>query len=915
MAKTTKTKKTQRDIEAIKHEQSSRRNIPSEQTRGFLNEEDRGDLRCAFALHPSADPQLLWSGKSLEAEKLWADAPVIYKQENISPQMVIEGLRATLAEDSDNKGGELGKTTSMFEGDFDGLGDREKVDFYRHDHSWQNRMIFGDSLSVMASLLEREAMREQVQCVYIDPPYGIKFGSNWQVSTRRRDVKDTQEGMTAEPEAVKAFRDTWNLGIHSYLEYWRDRFLVARELLKETGSIFVQIGDQNVHLIRNLLDEIFGAENFNSQIVFRKSSPLGSKKLTGVVDYILWYFKDANNAKIRNLFTPKDFGEGSHFNMTMDKERNKILMTQEQLKDKDILKKYIVFSSEKLSSAGYTTSCMFDFKFQGNLYKCGAKSWRTTESGIERLIKADRIIASGTIPRFTPYFTDFPVKILNSLWVDTYGANDPIYIVQTTNSVIQRCLLMATDPGDLVLDPTCGSGTTAYVAEQWARRWITCDTSRVALALARTRIMSATYPHYQLKNPRNTTEGFHYNTAPHITLKDIANNESIDALWEEYEVNLQPLRVKLGFQEDWQVPKEESSPDLITYNRLRRARQAAIDAAIRANASFETLYDQPLEDKSIVRVAGPFTVESLLPFKLPASKSTSTASKSTSTTASLEDTSTAEQNARNDDRYTKTLIEQLLKAGVENRRKKDRLTFSRLEETSDALLAAVGYFLDEQGAEKTAAIAFGPQYSTLNESFLREAAQKAAHSFPNHPKGFELLILCGFAFAPDLHEEIQRYGKLKVLFAKMDATLADTEQHLQSQKGKSDNLFMVWGEPDIDLSPAENPELLVVSIKGVDVFNPITNEVTSCSPNEIACWFIDTDYTGECFFVRHAYFTGEKNPYKQLQKALNSNISLEAWESLNSNTSRPFAKPASGRIAVKVINHYGDEVTKTFKVA
>ena len=461
---------------------------------------------------------------------------------------------------------------------------------------------------------------------------------------------------------------------------------------------------------------------------------------------------------------------------------------------------------------------------------------------------------------------------------------------------------MTTRPGDLVLDPTCGSGTTAFVAEKWGRRWITCDTSRVALALARTRIMSASFPHYKLKNPANTEEGFHYNTVPHITLKDIANNKNIDAIWEKHEANLKPLRTTLGFDEDWQVPRDAdsassdsattTSADLLRYNDLRRARQQEIDDAIRANASQEILYDQPLEDKSSARVAGPFTVESFSAYRFPSPHA-----------------SNAEKNALQDQsRYITAAREQLKAAGIESAgSKKERISFSRIDPFAHPVISAVGHYLDRQEKPKEAAIAFGPPDASVGHAFLKQAlieATRLQHS---------LLVVCAFAFEPDFLENKQEQQKITVLCAKMHPDLSDPENPLLSKKGHSDNLFMIFGEPDIKQTTDSNGKV-IVEILGVDTFNPLTSQITSSSTDEIACWFIDTNYTGECFFVRHAYFTGGKNPYKQLQKALKDDIGEEAWNSLHRNISRPFAKPATGRIAVKVINHYGDEVTKTFAI-
>ena len=433
----------------------------------------------------------------------------------------------------------------------------------------------------------------------------------------------------------------------------------------------------------------------------------------------------------------------------------------------------------------------------------------------------------------------------------------------------------------------------AFVAEKWGRRWITCDTSRVALALARARITNATFPNYKLVERDNPAAGFDYKTVPRITLKDIAYNEEIDKIWEEFEAELQPLRVKLGFAEDWQVPREQSSPDLATYNQSRHKRQEKIDASISASATQEILYDKPHEEKGTVRVAGPFTVESFSAFRFP----------------NMELSKSEKIAAEDESRYIVAVREKLKKAGIENSRKAERIEFSRVEAFPDPVISAIGHYKDQQGREKKAAIAFGPRYASIGEAFLKKAAKKAVEGH-----GHDLLVVCGFAFEADFLEKKQQYGKLNILPAKMHLDLADPENPLRSQKGHSDNLFMVFGEPDIKQS-TDNDGNVIVEIVGVDVFNPMTNEVTSCSPDEIACWFIDTNYTGDCFFVRQAYFTGGQDPYKQLKKALKNEINVEAWEALRGNVSCPFVKPETGKIAVKVINHYGDEVTKTFSIA
>ena len=431
------------------------------------------------------------------------------------------------------------------------------LEAYQHKDCWMNRMIAGDSLIIMNSLLRKESMSGQVQMIYIDPPYGIKYGSNFQPFVGKRDVKDkSDDDLTAEPEMIRAFRDTWELGIHSYLTYLRSRLYLARELLNESGSVFVQISDENIHHVREICDEIFSPENFVSMITFRKTSPLGSKGLAGVCDYLVWYAKDKKQMTYHELYEPKDTGNGTLYTWLELEDGTRRPMTAEEKKSsKNYPEGARAFTLDKLSSAGYTETCMYDFEFDGVNYECGKKSWRTNKEGMKKLIEAGRIMAPGETPRYILFYDDFPIQALNNLWDDTGGASDMRYVVQTSDKVISRCILMTTDPGDLVLDITCGSGTTAYAAEKWGRRWITCDTSRVAIAIARQRLMTATYDSYKLANPeKGISSGFVYKTVPHVTLKSIANNE----------------------------PPET-----------------------------ETLYDQPEIDSGKVRVSGPFTVEAL----------------------------------------------------------------------------------------------------------------------------------------------------------------------------------------------------------------------------------------------------------------------------------------------------------------
>jgi adenine-specific DNA-methyltransferase len=502
--------------------------------------------------------------------------------------------------------------------------------------------------------------------------------------------------------------------------------------------------------------------------------------------------------------------------------------------------------------------------------------WKTNEAGMDRLRHASRLGVSGTTLWYVRYLADFPAFPLNNFWEDTASSfmSDKVYVVQTATKIVERCLVMTTDPGDLVLDPTCGSGTTAHVAEQWGRRWITCDTSRVALALARTRLMAAKYPYYLLADlpegilkereltgkqpPEYRTEsdirkGFVYRRVPHVTLKSIANNPDI--------------------QEG--MTRQE------------------IDTAIARHAETETLYDQPYEDNKRVRVCGPFSVESLSPHRV-----LSAADENMDGTVS-------EQEARGQQDFATMILDNLRKAGVQNTRKAERLSFDRLDAYPGAWLQAAGEYTDAEGHSRRVAVSIGPEHGTVGPQQVKEAAKEAVRGV-----GFDMLIVCGFAFDPHVAEEVKRYGKLTVLPAKMNPDLAMGDELLK--KTGAGNLFMVFGEPDVEITTQKDGQI-VAEIKGLDVYDPTTGQIRSASTDDIACWFIDTDYNGESFFVRHAYFTGAEEPYDKLKRALRAEIDEAAWSCLYRTVSRPFPKPQSGKIAVKVINHYGDEVLKVFE--
>jgi adenine-specific DNA-methyltransferase len=868
-----------RAVDSIRHK-DTRKNIPTEELRDFVASEEQAPYHVLYPRDPSLDPQLVWKGKDQQdREDLAVPVVPVYIQEKIHPQALIDGLPRSEHAGDDQI--DLFADFNGLDGEFD-----KKVEFYQHDHHWSNRMILGDSLLVMTSLAEKEGLKGKVQTIYFDPPYGIKFGSNWQVSTRKRDVKDGKaEDATRQPEQIRAFRDTWKLGIHSYLAYLRDRLTAARELLTETGSVFVQIGDENVHLVRSTMDEVFGSDNYVAIVNYTKTSGQTAKYLSVVTDYVLWYAKSLDELKYRPLYLQKSLGgEGSSMYQYIELSdgTRRRLSADEASGQTDLpigsrpFRLGDITSQRQGRPSGPGTAMHFPVVIDGKRYvPPGARGWSTTESGMNNLASAIRLVAQGDRLSYVRYLDDFAAFEIDNNWTDTAGTTDRVYVVQTNQKVVERAMLMTTDPGDLVLDPTCGSGTTAYAAEQWGRRWITCDTSRVALALARTRLMTAKYPYYLLADspegiekeaertgkvpPPHATEhdikkGFVYKHLPRVTVKSIANNPDI----------------KEGMTRE------------------------AIDAAIARHADTETLYDQPYEDKKRIRVSGPFTVESLSPHRV-----LSTADDN------LDGTVTEREAQRHQD-FATMILENLKKAGVQNTKKGERLKFDALEPYAGTWIHATGEYTDAEGKTRRVAVTLGPEHGTVGPQQVKEAAKEAVQGV-----GYDLLLVCGFAFDPHVSEEAKRYGALTVLPARMNPDLAMSDELLK--KTGAGNLFMVFGEPDVDIKKAKGGQV-TVTIKGVDVYDPTTGDIRSSATDDIACWFIDTNYNGESFFVRHAYFTGADEPYDKLKRALRAEIDEAAWSSLYSTTSRPFDNPDTGKIAVKVINHYGDEVLKVFEV-
>jgi adenine-specific DNA-methyltransferase len=883
-------------VDAITHG-DKRANLPTADAHDFVAPEVEEPVPVRYPRDPTLDPQLVWKGKDeLDAEDLVAEAPAVYIQEKIDPRVVIENLRRTASRPEDEP--EL----TLFDS-FDGLPELDLVDFYRHQANWSNRMILGDSLNVMASLAEREALRGKVQVIYVDPPYGIKFGSNWQVSARKRDVKDGRiEDASREVEQIKAFRDTWELGIHSYLTYLRDRLMVARDLLTESGSIFVQIGDENVHLVRSVLDEVFGSENFVSQVAFRTTSGLGGNLLPGSFDYTIWYARDITRVKYRQIYRVKHIGGEAvgQYTWVLEPSGAKRRATRAELTSGEALGDF--FAADQLSSQRPAQgNDLRAFEFEGARYTPASGGvFKTDLGGLERLQAAGRLLGIGKSLRYVRLLSDFPAYPIVNFWDDTVtsGFSDPkIYVVQTNTKVVERCMLMTTDAGDLVVDPTCGSGTTAYVAEQWGRRWITIDTSRVALALARQRLMGARFPYYLLADspegrakeselsatplpPAEATgdirHGFVYERVQHITLKSIANNPDI----------------KEG------MSREE------------------IDEAIRRHADFELLYDKPYEDKRKVRVSGPFTVESLSPHR-----SLAFAGSAVDGAGSVNAGIAGDGASHGDDAFEQTILANLRTAGIQNGRKGERLTFDTVEPYAAAYIQALGQREETaDGTPRRVGITIGPQYGTVGPSFIKNAAREA-----NRAGDLDLLCVLAFAFDPAILGKADDYvtsengfanvaaerrlGRVPILLVRMNADLVMGEELKKTGAG---NLFTVFGQPDIEVKD-EGDELRVL-LHGVDVYDPNTGELRSNDTRQIALWMIDTAYNDESFFVRHCYFTGGQDPFARLKRALKADIDEEAWASLDRTESRPFPRPETGKIAVKVINDYGDEVMKVIAV-
>jgi len=809
---------------------------------------------------PHLDPQLVWAGKK-EHNSFEVPTVSLHVHERIDPRTIVDAVRK-------RNGNGSPVQPSLFERREENSPLREAIDFYRHAHGWSNRLIAGDSLLVMNSLLEKEGMAGQVQMVYIDPPYGIRYGSNFQPFVNKRDVKDGKdEDLTQEPEMIRAFRDTWELGVHSYLTYLRDRLLLSRELLSPSGSVFVQISDENVHHVREILDEVLGTENFCSLIVYKKTGGLRASLLASECDYILWYARSKAEVKYRQIHIEKSFEEGTAktYSWVQLPDGSRRGTTKEEKANPSLLPKGArIYKADNLTSQGNPKK---EFIFKGQGYTAG---WKTTLEGMQRLADAERIHVAANSIMYVRLINDFGFVPLTQLWDDTSTATgsfmeSKVYVVQTATKAVQRCLLMTTDPGDLALDPTCGSGTTAYVAEEWGRRWITCDTSRVALTLAKQRLMAAMFDYYELAHPEEGIgSGFRYKTVPHVRLKSIANNPEI----------------REG------MTREE------------------IDAAIARYTDQETLYDQPFIDKGRVRVTGPFTLEAV---PAPTVKSLD----EIESPPGPADASIARSGPTL--RHTEWRDE-LLKTGLRGKGG-HHIDFSRVEPLAGTRWLHAD--AETKGVKPDrVVISFGPEHSLLEQRQV-ELAWEEARTLSPQPA---ILVFAAFEFDPEAAKDIDGMSREKTgmtfLTAQMNADLLTEDL---KKKRASNQSFWLVGRPDVDLrqiSKGAHKDKWEVEVRGFDYYNTRTGTIDSGDTSRIAMWLFDPDYDGRSLFPRQVFFplADEDGGWARLARNLKSEIDAELIEAYRGTISLPFDPGPHKRVAVKVIDDRGIESLKVVDV-
>ena len=840
-------KSPSKPIEQYDHADKERANNPPVGLVTPSSDPDRGEKR-RYEYDPHLDPQLQWAGK---AEHTSFEVPTqsLHVHERIDPRTIVEAVR--------KHSGDAGRQGSLFDQERK-IPLRNEIEFYKHSHNWSNRLIAGDSLLVMNSLLEKESMAQRVQCVYMDPPYGIKYGSNFQPFVNRRDVKDGKDDdLTSEPEQIRAFRDTWELGIHSYLSYMRDRLLLARELLTDSGSCFVQISGENVHHVREIMDEVFGVDNFLSLIAFSRAAARGTGKkgIDSVADYLVWYSKNKESMKYHRLYKPIGDSDPAMlpFSYVEEKNGSRRSMTSSEMKNLALLpensRRYRLVA---LSSQTGTDTTRFTYEWEGGSYSPHAnRGWTVAKAGLDTLSQKGRLQKQGNHLCYIRYADERPGLPYTNQWVDTASiAGNKVYVVETASKIIQRCILMTTDPGDLVLDPTCGSGTSAFVAEQWGRRWITCDTSRVALTLAKQRLMTASYDYYQLAHPaEGVGSGFEYKKVPHITLKSIANNEP---------------------------------------------------------SAMETLYDQPIKDTKKTRITGPFTVEAVPAPTVQPLDAITTPEPAAADETIVRSGETLRQSEWRDE---------LLKSGIRGKGGQ-HISFSRIETLpcrylhADAETKPDDSGVKEAGTADTprrAVISFGPEHAPLEQRQVENAVQEAQTLVPKPA----LVVFVAFQFDPEAAKDIDEtdWPGVKMLKVQMNADLQTDD--LKKKRASNESFWLV-GQPDVSLRRirrGENTNKWQVEVHGFDYFNTKSGDVESGNTEKIAVWMLDTDYDGRSLYPSQVFFpmAGGKEGWTKLARNLKSEIDEELIEAYRGILSLPFDLGENERIAVKIVDDRGIE--------
>ncbi|MFZ2910738.1 MAG: site-specific DNA-methyltransferase, partial [Candidatus Desulfobacillus denitrificans] len=831
---------------------------------------DKDHMQAALEqLKRMQTPYLNWAGKA-ERTSFNVDTVSLHVHERIDPATILAALQRRM-KDTEGKSRNASNLIQpdLFHAPFENLPLREAIDFYKHERDWSNRLIAGDSLLVMNSLLQKEGMAGQVQMIYLDPPYGIKYGSNFQPFVNKRDVKDrSDEDLTQEPEMIKAFRDTWELGIHSYLTYLRDRLLMAKELLHESGSVFVQISDENVHHVREICDEVLGVENFVAIICYKKPGQRSSTTLNVLTDFVVWYAKNLSQIKYRQLYNEKSLAGdgGSHYSQVEMFNGSIRPITAEERFNPNLLPKGArIFQTTSLTSAGAQSGEGL-FVFRGkNLFPPTHKHWSCSTEGLYRAAKASRIDRTPTTIRYKRYFYDLPVMEIDNRWDDIGLFGESIYVVQTGSLTIERCLLMTTDPGDLVLDPTCGSGTTAFVAEKWGRRWITCDTSRVAVTLAKQRLMTASYDYFELKYPHEgLRSGFIYKTVPHVTLKSIANNPEIDEIYARMHPAIEKALAALSTAvnqelQEWHVPfdfpidwPEAARKPFDDFHTARQAMQKKMDDSIAVHADSEILYDQPAVSKRKLRITGPFTVEAV-PFATVLGLDEAEQPKQADVAVARSGATSRHAQWR----------DELLKAGIRGKGGQKMQLIDLAPLPGAKYIHATGT-VAESGDK--VAVSFGPEHAALKQRQVEIAMREAGDLFPL-PK---LLVFCAFTFDPEAAKDIDNIKGITALKAQMNTDLLTEDL----KKGRASNeSFWLMGQPDVLVQKLKDGQFQV-EVRGFDYFDTKTGELKSGGKKNIAMWALDTDYDNRSLFPRQVFFplAGAKDGWNKLRKDIRAEL-------------------------------------------